>query len=182
VNVGHLLAAQPGRLEGHARDARDLHLIVHHGVTRLAKPVDQRVASRLAEVEPPRELPHDEQVDSRHHFRAQGRRVGERRKHVGGPQVGEEAEFLADAQESALGALGERQAVPLRTAHRTEKNRASRPRSFEDVVANRRTVRIDRCAADQALFECELDAGAPRGRFEDAHSLLGDFGSDSVAR
>ena len=39
VHVGHLAPAVPGGLEGHPRDARDLDLVVDHGVARLAHAV-----------------------------------------------------------------------------------------------------------------------------------------------
>ena len=78
-------AAARAASKADARDARDLDLVVHHGVARLALAVHQRAAARLAEVEAARQLAHHQQVDAPRRSRAAAAR---RRRAPGRPLAG----------------------------------------------------------------------------------------------
>ena len=131
VHVGHVAAAPARGLEGHPRDARDLDLVVDHGVARLAPAGDQRAAPRLAEVEPARELAHHQQVDALDHLAAQRRGVDQRREHLRRAQVREQAELLADAQQPLLGPHVDGQRVPLRAADGAQQHGAALARALQ---------------------------------------------------
>jgi hypothetical protein len=147
----------------------------------MAAAIHQGLAPRLSEVDPPGELPHDEQVDAPHDLGLQRRGVGERGKHRRGPQVGEQAELLADAQQPLLRPRVDGHVVPARSPDGAEQHGPAVPRARDHLVGERGAVGVDRRAADETLFERELDAGRGRRRLEHATRLLRHLRAHSVS-
>ena len=122
-----LAAAPARRLERDARDARDLDLVVHHRVARLAAPGHDRLPARLAEVEAAGELAHDQQVDARRPPRAAAsRRSTSAGNTCAGRRFANRPSSLRMPQQAALGARVDGHRVPLRPADGAEQHRARR--------------------------------------------------------
>ena len=176
-----MVATQARLLEGDPRDARDLVLVVDHRVPAAAKPTLLAAPPRLAEVDAAGQLAHDEQVDALDDLAPQRRGIGEPGDDGRGPQVREEAEILADAQQPLLGAHVDGERVPLRPADRAEQHRPAVAADVDDLVAQRRAVGVDRGAADQLLDELEREALPGRDRLEHAAGLHDHLGADAVS-
>ena len=87
--------------------------------------------ARLAEVDVAGELAHDQEVEAGDDLRLERRRGGELRIEQRRPQVGEQRQRLADAQQALLGTQLARQRVVLRTADRAQQDRVGRLRERE---------------------------------------------------
>ncbi len=112
-----------GELEGDAGDPADLLGRVDLRVDAAAAAVRQRLdAARLAEIDAAGELADDHHVEPADDLRLQRRGIDERIEDHRRPQVGEQRQVLAQAQQAALGLLGERQRVPLRAADGAEQH------------------------------------------------------------
>src|SRR5690606_34186310 len=98
VHRAHAPVPLAGRLEGRAGDPADLPFRVAHRVEALAfARFGAAYAARLAEVDVAGQLPHDEDVESRHQLRPQRGGMGQFRIDQRRTQVGEEVEVLAQA-------------------------------------------------------------------------------------
>ena len=122
-----------------ARDAPDLRLAVAHGVEAFAHAIDLPYSLRLAEVDVPGELAHDEDVEPGDHLRLERRRGGELGMHARRAQVGEEAERLAQPKDRLLGTLG----------------------ALELVVARSPTAPNSTASASFAIFNVIAGSGSP---------------------
>ena len=161
-----------GGLEGDPGDALDLVAGVDAGVQRRV-----RLAPLLAEVDAAGELAHDEDVGALDDLGAQRARVDERRARADGPEVGKEAEALAQTEEALLRAgLVRVGRVPLRAPNRAEQHGVGITASLEDSVGERDPVRIDRGSADKMLLVGEVPDGV-----EDLYRSRNDLGADPVA-
>ena len=135
------------------------------------------VALLLAEVDAAGELAHDEDVGALDDLGPQRARVDERRARADRPEVGEEAEALAQAEEALLRAgLVRVGRVPLRAADRPEQDGVGLAALLEDVVGERDPVLVDRRAADEVLLVGEVADGV-----EDLDGGRDDLGADPVA-
>jgi hypothetical protein len=181
VHVAQLASPPAGRFERDPRDAGDLVLVVHHRVSGFAAPVYLRRAARLAEVDAASELAHHQQVDALHDLRLERGRTRQGRKHRGRAQVREQAQLLADAEQAALGARVDGHVVPLRPPHGPEQYGAAGPGRLQHVVGQGRSLGVDGGAADQALFERELQPRAGSHGLQDALRLVDNLGADPVA-
>ena len=97
------------------------------------------------------------------------------------PQVGEQVEILAQAQQAALGPLVERHLVPLRTADGAEDDGVGLMRLGHGLVGDRDAVGVERRAADQRRLGLELDFALLVQHADDAIDLGHDFRADAVA-
>ena len=181
MDVGDVAAAKPRLLEGDAGDARDLVLVVDHRVHGPPRSLRPLAPARLAEVDPARQLAHDQHVDAVDDLGPQRRGVDERREDRRRPQVREEPERLADPEQPLLRPHVHRHRIPFRSADGAEQDRAALAAGLDDLVAQRRAVFVDRAAADQLGLELELDAELLARRHEHALRLLRHLGPDPVA-
>ena len=126
VNARQLFPPQAGGLERHVRNALNFRRGVNHGVNRpeAARHTWHRLGLFwLAEVHAARQFPHHQNINAiALALYRQGTRMGKRLGQLHRAQVGEQAEFLANAQQGrALGPLllGNCR-IPLGQAHRSE--------------------------------------------------------------
>jgi hypothetical protein len=170
VNTRHTRA---GGRERDPRDSFDLRPRVYAGI-RCAV-----VRARLlAEVDPARQLTHDEQIGPVDQLALERARVVQRRKRLDRAQVGEQAKTLAQAEQSLLGPrLGGIGGVPLRATYRGEEHGVGAPTCLERLVGKRGAVRVDRRAAEQVLLVFELDPGGA----QQLYCRPDDLGADPVA-
>ena len=158
VDARHARARRPER---DPRDPLDLLARVHAGVRR-------RVVGTglLAEVDPSGQLADHHQVGALDQLALQRARVIQRRDRPHGPQVREQPEPLAQAQQALLGpGLGRVGRVPFRTSDGGEQHGVRPAARLERFVRQRRPVGVDRRSAYQVLLVIELGPGrrpAPR--------------------
>ena len=128
VDGRQALAALARRLEAHPRDALDLrHAVVHRVEAFVRARRVAPAAARLPEVDVARELAHDEHVEPGNDLGLERRRRRELGIEERRPQVREQRQRLADAQEALLGPHLARQRVVLRAADRAHEDRIRRP-------------------------------------------------------
>ena len=103
-------------------------------------------AARLAEIDVAGQLAHDQDVQPRHHLGRSVEAPRQFRVHLRRAQIGEQAEFLAQAEDRLLRALGARQRVVLRVADGAEQDRVglARQRERRRPAADRRPRRSRR--------------------------------------
>ena len=98
------------------------------GVDAAALAVGQGLdAARAPEIDAAGQLAQDHEVEAPDQLGLERGAVGERIEHLGRPEVGEQAQLLAQAQEAALGLLIERQRVVFGPADRAEQHRIRAP-------------------------------------------------------
>ena len=98
------------------------------------------------------------------------------------PQVREDPETLAQAQERALRPLAPRQRIEPRDADGPQQDRVGRARRRERRLRQRLPEALDRRAADRVLLELDRHRGAPGDRLEDLRRLGHDLRTDTVPR
>jgi len=162
-----------------AHDTPDLTRRVRQGIHR-RRLVPGTGAGLRAEIQPARELAHDQDVDSFHHLRPERRGREQRRRHGRRPEVGVEAKRLAQREQGLLGASLAGTVIPLGPAARAQKDRlratAERDGWFRDGVPGG----IDCRSARQTLSERQPEL-VPAIRFaQDAHGLGDHLGADAV--
>ena len=111
----------------------------------------------------------------------EARGIGERRIADRRPQVGEQAEILAQAQQARLGPRVVGHRIPFRTADRAEDHGIGGLRQRHGGVGDGDLVGIVAGAADQPFLG--LEGGEP-ARIHPGDELLDlghDFGADAVA-
>ena len=160
------------------QNAANLAFRVDHGVEADPFAVPGFNAARLAEINVTRQFTHDQDVEAGHHFGFERRGVGQFRIKKRGPQVGEQPEFLADAQQAALGTQFARIVVPPRAANGTEQDGIGCLGELVRRLGKRIFGRIDGTAAQQGLFHLDVQVEC----LEDAHRLGSNFRADAVAR
>ena len=172
--------APTGGLEAALRDATDLGLAVAHGVEAFALAgLVGADAPRLPEVDVPRQLAHDQDVQTGHDVGLQRAGLGQLRVDHGRAQVGEEVEMLAQPQEPLLRTLRTRQLVVGRAAHRTEQDGTGRFAHPQRLLGQRITRGIDGCAAHQRRFGLHVQPVTGQ-HLQNPNRLRGDLGTDAV--
>ena len=104
------------------------------------------------------------------------RRIADR-----GPQVGEQAEILAQPQQAGLGPHVVGDLVPLRPADRAEDHRVRRIRQRHGVLGDADLVRVIGGAADQTLFIFKARSARRVEPGDDLLHLAHHLGADAVA-
>src|SRR6185369_10224316 len=141
--------------------------------------VDGRPApARLPEVDVARELADDQDVQAGDQFgfeagRAYQLLITDRR-----PQVGEQAQVLAQAEHGLLRAQRPVELVVFPVAYRAEQHRVGVLGQLEGGFGQRMPMRLVGGAAHQRGFHLELQVQ----HLEDLHRFRDDFGADAVAR
>ena len=136
----------------------------------------------LAEVHPSGKLAHDLDVQIAQPLRPQRRNPAQRLQHLHRPQIHIQAQPLAQAQQSRLRPLAHRKRIPLRPAHRAEKNRVGFAASIQRFVGQRIARLIDRRAANRHLHHVKLVLKFPRAFLQHARRRARHFRPDSIAR
>jgi hypothetical protein len=111
-----------------------------------------------AEVNTAGELAHHEQIHNLDDLALQRRCRGERGKQFYRSKVGEQAKLLAQAQERSFRPNRILETVPLGAAHGAEQHRVALFGQIEHRIGERLTVRVDRCAADDLLFQLHAES------------------------
>ena len=178
----HLLAARAGEVEGDARDAVDLVGLVDLGVDgTLLAVAELGDLLGLAEIDAARQLPDDEQVEPFDEFGLERGRSRQRGIADRGPQIGEELQILAQAQETGLGTLVIGHTVPFGAADGAEDDGVGRVGLLHRILGDRTPVGVVRRAADQVVLCLEGDAAASVEPVDDAAHLRHHFLADPVA-
>ena len=135
------------------------------------------VAPAVAEVDAAGELADDQQVGALDALAAQRARVEQRLAGPDGPQVREQPEALAEAEQALLGpglvGIG---GVPLRAADGAEQHGVGRRHASSTSSVSGGAVLVDRGAADQVLVDLEV---AEVGEHADGRGA--DLRADPVA-
>ena len=124
VDARELAAAAASKLEAGAEDAFDLAFAVAHGVDGLTAAGVLPALLGPAEVDAPGELADDDHVDALEHLALDGAVAEQEGVDADGPDVGEEAESLAQAEDGLLGTDGGLRVVPLWAADGAEEDGA----------------------------------------------------------
>ena len=115
-------------------------------------------------------------------FLFDGRGMGQGRQADAGPEVGEQAEVLAQRQQRAAFRLEvRRQRLPLRATYRAEQNRRRGFASSHRRRWQRMPGGVDRGPADQVMAAGDGKSELGGGGVEDAQGLGHDFGANAVA-
>ena len=136
---------------------------------------------RLAEIDPAGQFAHDDDVEPLDHLALERRGVGERRIADRGPQVGEQAEILAQAQQARLGPHVVGDLVPFGPADRADQHRIRRLGRRSVLVGDRGAMSVVGTAADEVALGLE---GGEADVARSAGKSLGlghHFGADAVA-
>ena len=172
LHRGHLVAPGARQLEGDARDALDLVGVVDLGVDgALLAVAEIDDLLRLAEIDAAGKLAHDQDVEPLDQLALQRRGVGERRIDDRRPQIGEQRQVLAQAQEPRLGTHLIGHAVPFRPADRAEDHRVGGHRLFHRRFGDRGAVGVVGRPADQVLLAFEGGAAGLVEPGDDAADL-----------
>ena len=158
VHRGQAAVALGGEIERHARDAGDLVLVVDVGVVAPTATLVGVHAAWFAEVDAARQLPDDEDVETRDKLRAQRRSVRQGLEQHRRAQVRERLQTRAHAEQAFLRALIHGQSVPLGAAHGAEQHRVGIPRGGQGRRRQWRAVVVDRDAAEIGVFVAERHA------------------------
>src|SRR5215467_3967935 len=182
VHGGEPLPPLHGHVEGDAGHPLDFPRGVGHGVDGPRAAVCELLpAPRLAEVEATRELSDDHDVGVLHHLALEWRGVHQHGEAGCRPQVGEEIELLAQAEEATLGPLLLGQVVPLGPAHRAEQDGVAPRAEGEGGGRERLAGGVDGSAADDGGLELEGDASRASHYLEYLARLGRHFLSDAVS-
>ena len=160
------------------RNAPDFGFAIAHRVKALALAVGHADALGLAEVNVPGEFTHDQDVQPRDHFGAQGRRIGQLRINHRGTQVRKQAERLAKPEDCLLRAFRALDVVESRIAHRAKENRIRLARKRERALRQRMPGLFVGHAAHRRLAKVHRQLQ----RTQDLHRFRYDFLTDSVSR
>lgn len=174
-------AALAGQVKGNAGDAFDFMLAVAHGVKGLTRAGSAFDAAWLAKIGAAEQLADDHDVGAFDDFRAQRGIFQQGRKADGRAQVGEGAEFLAQAEESGFGAQVRGILVVGGQADGAEQDSSSVPAGFERIGGQRVVAGGEGGASDVLAGELEFVVEAGGYGFEHTDCLFGDFRADAVA-
>ena len=130
-----------------------------------------------AEIDVAGQLADDDHVDRPGDLGTERGGILEAREQLGGTQIGEQAEVLAQAENGLLGAELAFERIAVGIADRTEQDGICTAGEVERLGGQRMTGSLVRGAADEALFIGEVEAE----RIEHPPRFRGDFGSDAVA-
>ena len=179
---GHLVAALARQLEADPRDALDFVGVVDLGVGGAflaVAEVDDGLG--LAEIQPAGELAQDDDIEAVHHLALEARGIRERRIADRRPDVGEQAELLAQPQQPSLGPHVVGYAVPFRAADRAEQDRVGRLRLRHRVLGDGDAVHVVAAAADQRRLGLEPAEPILVHERDQPFDLGHHLGADAVA-
>ena len=187
-DVGLFHAAQAvlalaGEVEGDAGDTLDLAGGVGFRVEAALLAIRQGFhAARLTEVNAAGAFTHDHDVQAANHIRLQRGGIHQRVQHNGRAQIGEQIQFLAQAQNGDFRAHVEAQLVPLRAADGAEQDGVRFLRLGHHAVGDRGAARVDGGTADDVLGHVEGDHAAAVHPVDHAADFAHHFGADAVTR
>ena len=136
---------------------------------------------RLAEIDAAGELAHDDDVEALDHLALERGGVGERRVAHRRPEIREQAEFLAQAQEPGLGALLIGHVGPFRAADGAEQHGVGLLRPLHGGVGDRDLMGVVGRAADEVGLGLEGCDAAPAEPGDELLDLARDLRPDAVA-
>src|SRR6516165_2249826 len=177
-----LVATLARELEPHARDALDLIGVVDLGIDGALLPIAEVVNRlRLAEIDAAGELAQDDDVEPVDHFALEARGCRERGITDRRPDIGEEAEVLAQPQEACLWAGVVVDLVPFRPSDRPEDHGIRGMRLCHGLLPDGDLMGVITAAAYQLFLSLEPHVPA---RVEPCNELFHfghHFGADAVA-
>ena len=182
IEVTLLRFLRARQLEGDARDAFDLVGVVNLGVDgALLAVAEVSDGLRLAEINAAGEFAQDDDVEALDHLALEARGFGQRRIADRRPDVGEQAEVLAQTQQTRLGPHVVGHLVPFRPADRAEDHGVAGVRLGHGVVGDRDPMGVVAAAPDQRLVDVEAGDGLFREEIDEPLHLGHDFRADAVA-
>ena len=137
-------------------------------------------ATRLAEVDPPRQFPEEQNIGSLDDLATQRRGVDQFGEQTNRPQVGKQAELFTDLQQAGLGSGLRRGVVPLWTTDRTEQHCVAGLTCVDRCLWQWITALVNRNSPHQMRLEGKLVTESLGNAFQDTTSLLDNFGTDAV--
>ncbi len=181
VHAGDPAAALLRHIEGDAGDAADLPFRVAFHIVG-GRPVGcVRLRAVRSEVDAAGQLPHDEDIQALpYDLGLQRGGIGQLRKDHGRPQVGEEAQLLAQPQERTLRTLVAGHIVPFGAAHRREQHGIAGPARIQRLSGQTGAHGVDGRAARQDLHIVEVMAEFGGDGVQDLQGLAGDLRADAV--
>jgi len=170
------------RLETDMGDAADLALRIAHGIETFALAIGQPAdAARLAKVDVAGEFADDQDIQSSHNLRLERGSLHQLGVNQCRAKVGEQLEFLAQAEDRLFRAQLARQRVEAEIADGAEQDGVGFPRQLQRAFRQGMAERAIAGAADRRLFHLELQAIGAKS-LQDTHRLGNDFRADTVAR
>src|SRR5262249_14691867 len=136
---------------------------------------------RLAEIDAAGELAQDDDIETVHHIALEARGLRERRIADCRTDVGEQAEFLAQPQQSGLRPRVVGHLVPFRPADRAEDDRVAGVRLGHGLLGDRDLVGVVAAAADQRLPGLEAPHAVRVHPGDELLHLGHHFRADAVA-
>ncbi len=134
----------------------------------------------VTKINPASQFTHDDEIDASKIFRLYRRGIVESRVRTDRPQIGEQAEFFAQREQSLFRPYQRFRIGPFRPADSTKQNRIGLAAQGHRLLRHRTALGIDRGTADQTLLECQR-VPRPRGDLaQHPFGLLRDFRADSV--
>ena len=182
VHARHAPPAAARQLERETRHAGDLPLGVDERVIGLPAVRAFVGLATLAEVETAGQLPDDEHVHALDQVAPERRGVDERGLRRDRPQVREQPEALAQAQERLLGTHAGGGRVPPGTADRAEEHRVGRLAQGQVLVTQGHPVRVDGRTAHDDRRPIHGEAGIDADRVHHLASRGDHLGTDAVPR
>ena len=180
VHRAKLAAALTRNSESHMRDAANFRFAVFHCVEAFTLAgVGLARAARLTEIDVAGQFAQDHDVEPGHDFVLQRRSIRQFGVQQRWSQIGEQPEFLANAQQSLLRTHGPGQRVVFRTADCAEQHGIGCLRQCQCLRRQRILGGVIAGSADRRLFHFDLQAVA-RQALKHLYRLLDDFGTDSV--
>jgi hypothetical protein len=181
VDRADLAASRPGGAERDVADALDLRLAVAHGVEAFALGVRADPhAARLAEVDVTGELAQDHQIEALDHLALERRGTDQLRKEERGPEIGEQAELLAQAQQTGAGPHCVGDGFVARHARGAEQDRVSLTRDLQRRGRQGIPSSINAGRADRRLGQLHGHVRADDG-LQHLDGLRRHFRADAVA-
>ena len=181
LHRGDLVAALARELERDAGDALDLVGVVDLGIDgALLAVAEVGDGLGLAEIDPAGQFAQDDDVESVHHLALEARGIRERGIADRGANIGEQAELLAQPQQSRLRPHLIWHAVPFRPAHRAEDHGVGRVRLGHGLIGDRDLVGVIAGAPDQSFLGVEPRRAARVHPGDELFHLGHHLGADTV--
>ncbi len=164
------------------RDAFHFVLAVDFRVDAHALAVLGKNPARVAEVNSPHQLAHDEQVRAAHQLGLQRRKTCQRVVHLRRTKVHVEAHSLTKLKQALLGAHFRPFVVPLWTANCAEQNRVRAIADSDSFGGKGNRGGLDRTSTDESGLKKEGRAPNFINHFESFDGFGHDFGTNPIAR
>ena len=136
--------------------------------------------ARFAEIHARGQLAHDHDIQARHDFFFQRRKVGQSVKALRGAQVGKQVHLFAQPQQAALGLDREIELVIFRPAYSAQQNAVHLLRLGHGGVGQRRAMRILSATAHQIFGHIKFDPALGIKPRDDLFNFAHNFGADAV--